>query len=71
MPIKKVSPMEIITRQYRVTWKIDVWAKSPKDAARQARKAQEPGTEALFFEVENPKTGYKELFDLLYDKGGK
>jgi len=35
--------------EYKVTWEIDVDAKSPYDAALQARKAQEPGTEALVF----------------------
>ncbi len=34
---------------YKVIWEIDVEAKDPVDAARQARKAQHPDTEVLVF----------------------
>jgi len=36
-------------KSYKVMWEIDVEALDPVDAARQARKAQAQGTEALVF----------------------
>jgi len=36
-------------KSYKVMWEIDVEAPDPVDAARQARKAQAQGTEALVF----------------------
>lgn len=38
--------------QYRVVWEIDVWAKSPRDAAEQARVIQlDPASIATYFHV--------------------
>jgi hypothetical protein len=50
--------------KYLVTWQIDVEATGPKDAARQARMAQDPGTEALYFEVTNTDTDVTHTVDL-------
>ena len=36
-------------KSYKVTWEIDVEAEDALEAARRARKAQAPGTEALVF----------------------
>ena len=38
-------------KEYTVRWEIQVDATSPLEAARAARACQEPGTEALMFEV--------------------
>ena len=52
--------------QYLVTWEVDVWAKTPKDAAKQARRDQtRKGTTATVFTVAN-ESGVSEI-DLLHD----
>ena len=48
---------------YRVVWEIDVDADDPVEAAKQARKLQEPGTSALVFDVVGKK-GKKTRVDL-------
>jgi len=50
---------------YRVTWEIDVEASSPLQAAREARRFQMPGTEALVFEVRKRRGRKTETIDLL------
>jgi hypothetical protein len=40
-------------RSYLVVWQINIEAASPKQAAREARKCQEPGTIATVFDVYN------------------
>jgi len=50
---KKSNKPSSRSRQYRVVWEIDVEARSPKKAAMQARKYQEPGTTATTFDVYN------------------
>jgi hypothetical protein len=52
MPKRKTRPASR-QRTYRVVWEIDVDATSPKKAAMQARKCQEPGTTATTFDVYN------------------
>lgn len=40
-------------RSYRAVWEIDIDARNPKEAAKKAREAQEPGTLATVFDVYN------------------
>ena len=55
-------------KQYRVTWVIDVWAESAKEAAYQARNAQtRQDTFATVFDVEDTKTCAKVQIDLFND----
>lgn len=49
-------------RSYRVVWRIDVEATSPKKAAIEARKCQRPGTTATVFDVYDQATlAYKQI----------
>lgn len=51
--------------EYLVTWKIDIDARTPTAAAKEALKImQEVGSEATFFEVKSSKAEYE--VDLLY-----
>lgn len=43
------------TRTYRVVWEIDIDAKSPKDAAKEALRIQRDKTDATCFSVYNSK----------------
>lgn len=55
-------------KQYRVTWVIEVWAESARDAAYQARDAQtRHDTIATVFDVEDKGTGNQEQIDLFND----
>lgn len=49
---------------YVVIWKIDVEADNPLDAAREARCLQQPGTDALVFDVCDEKERLIEYVDL-------
>ena len=49
---------------YTVTWTINIEAESALEAAIEARQYQEPGTEALVFDVVNDKSGESESIDL-------
>jgi hypothetical protein len=50
---KKTKKAVSRLRSYCVVWEIEVDARSPKEAAREARKCQEPGTTATTFDVYN------------------
>ena len=52
-------------KHYVVTWEIDVEASSPLAAAREARRCQMPGTEALMFGVRRKYGRKVEQVDLL------
>jgi len=53
---------------YRVVWEIDIDAKSPKEAVKQALQIQrDSGSEATYFEVTNIKTKKTMVFDLYYE----
>ena len=55
-------------KQYRVTWVIEVWAESAKEAAYQARDMQTRNdTTATVFDVEDRDTGNQVQIDLFND----
>jgi len=59
--------------EYLVTWKIDIEASNPKEAAKQALEImRDPESTATVFEVEDKKKKTLHIIDLTYDeKDGK
>ena len=54
---------------YLVSWDIDVEARSPAEAAKQAEELfRRPGSTATFFNVIDKSTGEETLVDLLENK---
>lgn len=57
--------MKKICNEYEVIWRIDINAKSAKDAAEQALKIQrEYGSTATVFEITNKKTKNHKVIDI-------
>jgi len=55
-------------KRHRVTWDIDIWADSPKEAAQKARQTQlTPDNTATVFTV-TPEDGDPVQVDLLEDE---
>lgn len=54
--------------RYLVTWEIDIYARSPREAARKARAIQlDPENIATFYRVRNTHTNKERLVDLSTD----
>lgn len=54
-------------KEYRVTWEIDLWARSPKDAAQTALDImRDPESTATVFNVTNAQ-GYTVSVDLVWE----
>jgi hypothetical protein len=58
---------DYLTKDYRVSWEIDVYADNPEDAAKEARSCQAPGTTALVFSVCDKISGTITEIDLEKD----
>ena len=60
------------TKQYLVTWEIDIEAETPQDACKIALDVQRrPGNEAVFFTAIEQKTGIKTDVDLFHELTGE